>query len=105
MAFNWKEQETISTLEKLVNIPSPSGYTMQVMDFVTDFFDQATIPYIISNKGGVIATIKGQDDKRHRLLTAHVDTLGAMVKEIKPSGRLKLSLVGGFKFNAIEGEN
>ena len=105
MAFNWEEQKTVDTLEQLVKIPSPSGYTMQVMDFVKDFFDQATIPYITTNKGGVIATIKGQDDKRHRLLTAHVDTLGAMVKEIKPSGRLKLSLVGGFKFNAIEGEN
>lgn len=105
MAFNWEEQKTIDTLEKLVKIPSPSGYTMQVMDFVKGFFDQANIPYITSNKGGVIATVKGEDDKRHRLLTAHVDTLGAMVKEIKPSGRLKLSLVGGFKFNAVEGEN
>lgn len=105
MAFTWKEQETVETLKNLVNIPSPSGYTMQAMKTVTEFFDHANVPYITTNKGGVIATIKGRDDKRHRLLTAHVDTLGAMVKEIKPSGRLKLSLVGGFKFNAIEGEN
>ncbi|MBT2581770.1 M42 family metallopeptidase [Planococcus sp. ISL-109] len=105
MAYSWKENETLAILEKLVTTPSPSGYTMQVMKIVEKYFDQIQVPYITTNKGGVIATIKGDDDKRHRLLTAHVDTLGAMVKEIKPSGRLKLSLVGGFKFNAIEGEN
>ncbi|MFC4712619.1 M42 family metallopeptidase [Planococcus dechangensis] len=105
MAYSWNEQETLAILEELVTTPSPSGYTMQVMKKIEKYFDQIQVPYITTNKGGVIATIKGQDDERHRLLTAHVDTLGAMVKEIKPSGRLKLSLVGGFKFNAIEGEN
>ena len=33
-----------------------------------------------------------------------MDTLGAMVKEIKASGRLKLTMVGGFRWNAVEGE-
>ena len=37
-------------------------------------------------------------------MTAHVDTLGAMVRQIKPDGRIKLDLIGGFKYNAIEGE-
>ena len=38
------------------------------------------------------------------MLTAHVDTLGAMVKEIKSSGRLKIDLIGGYDWQAIEGE-
>lgn len=37
------------------------------------------------------------------LLTRHVDTLGAMVKEIKPDGRLSLSMIGGFRWNSVEG--
>ena len=37
-------------------------------------------------------------------MTAHVDTLGLMVKEIKPSGRLKMALLGGFMWNAVEWE-
>ena len=32
------------------------------------------------------------------------DTLGAMVKEIKPNGRLKLTKLGGFAWNTVEGE-
>ncbi len=57
-----------------------------------------------TNKGAVIATIAGVDTTHHRLLTAHTDTLGAMVKEVKSDGRLKLTMVGGFKWNAVEGE-
>jgi putative aminopeptidase FrvX len=38
------------------------------------------------------------------MLTAHVDTLGAIVKDIKPSGRLMIDLIGGFNYNSIEGE-
>jgi putative aminopeptidase FrvX len=57
------------------------------------------------NKGAVLATVPGANEEKQRLLTAHVDTLGAMVKEIKSNGRLKLALIGGFEFNAIEGEH
>lgn len=38
-------------------------------------------------------------------MTAHVDTLGAIVRAIKPSGRIKIDLVGGFTYNSIESEN
>lgn len=105
MAIEWNKQETLDLLKELVEIPSPSGYTMDIMKTIKKHLDDWNTEYRMTQKGAVIATIHGKDQSRHRLLTAHVDTLGAMVKEIKPTGRLKLSLVGGFKFNAIEGEN
>lgn len=105
MTYQWNQNETINLLKELVEIPSPSGYTMDVMAKIRTLFEQWNVEYKTTHKGAVIATIQGENNQQHRLLTAHVDTLGAMVKEIKPSGRLKLSLVGGFKFNAIEGEN
>jgi putative aminopeptidase FrvX len=37
-------------------------------------------------------------------LTAHVDTLGAVVKEIKSNGRLRLSRVGGIQWTSVETE-
>lgn len=105
MTYHWNLNETIELMDKLTGIPSPSGYTMEIMDTISKMMAGWNVDHVKTNKGGIIATIKGENNERHRLLTAHVDTLGAMVKEIKPSGRLKLSLVGGFKFNAIEGEN
>ena len=50
-------------------------------------------------------TIKGQNDEQQRYVTAHVDTLGAIVRAVKPDGRLKLDRIGGFPWNMIEGEN
>ncbi|HSP22752.1 MAG TPA: M42 family metallopeptidase [Planococcus sp. (in: firmicutes)] len=105
MSFEWKQQETLDLLKELAQIPSPSGYTMDIMKTIKNHLENWNVSYTETHKGAIIATIAGTGKEAHRLLTAHVDTLGAMVKEIKPSGRLKLSLVGGFKFNAIEGEN
>ena len=39
------------------------------------------------------------------LLEAHLDTLGAMVAEIKPNGRLRLTPLGGLNANNTEAEN
>ena len=38
-------------------------------------------------------------------MTAHVDTLGAIVRAVKPDGRLKMDRIGGYPWNMIEGEN
>jgi putative aminopeptidase FrvX len=96
--------ETIELLTKLVSIPSPSGNTNEVISFVEGFLSELQVKTYRNRKGGLIATLDGKDTSRHRMLTAHVDTLGAMVKEIKSNGRLRIDLIGGFKYNSIEGE-
>ncbi|WP_407656701.1 M42 family metallopeptidase [Lysinibacillus yapensis] len=98
------EKSTVDLLRQLVNIPSPSGYTNQIMEFIGAYLHNLGIAYKKTHKGAIIAKVDGQNGSAHRLLTAHTDTLGAMVKEIKASGRLKLSMIGGFKWNAVEGE-
>ena len=99
-----RTEETFKLLKKLVSIPSPSGNTNEVIRFVEDFLTEIKVEHNRNRKGGLIATLPGKDNSQHRMLTAHVDTLGAMVKEIKSSGRLRIDLIGGFKFNSIEGE-
>jgi putative aminopeptidase FrvX len=97
-------KETKSLIEKLVSIPSPSGNTSKVIQFTEKFLNDVQVETRRNRKGGLIATLPGENTQEHRTLTAHVDTLGAMVKEIKSNGRLRLDLIGGFKYNAIEGE-
>ncbi|WP_404324080.1 M42 family metallopeptidase [Cytobacillus firmus] len=97
-------KETISLLKEIVSIPSPSGNTNEVITYVEKFLNELNVETKRNRKGGLIATLPGKDENNHRMLTAHVDTLGAIVKEIKPSGRLKIDLIGGFKYNSIEGE-
>jgi len=98
------ENEIVSYIKELVTIPSPSGYTEEAIAYVAAFMKRNHVSYQLTNKGALLATIQGKDQNRHRLLTAHVDTLGAMVKEIKPNGRLKLAMIGGVRWNSVEGE-
>ncbi|MHC0036839.1 M42 family metallopeptidase [Pseudoneobacillus sp. C159] len=102
--LNSNTMETIQLIKELVSIPSPSGNTEKVIWFVENYLKELNVETKRNRKGGLIATIPGTDTANHRMLTAHVDTLGAMVKEIKSSGRLKIDLIGGFKYNSIEGE-
>lgn len=95
----------VNTLERLANIPSPSGNTKAVMDMVEAEFKKFGFGLKKTNKGALIASIAGKEDERHITLSAHVDTLGAMVKEVKASGRLGLSQVGGYMGQSIEGCN
>ncbi|WP_227395720.1 M42 family metallopeptidase [Jeotgalibacillus aurantiacus] len=97
-------KETMNLLKDLVLIPSPSGNTYDIIQFIQKWLKERHVPSRITNKGGLIVTLHGEDTSLHRVLTAHVDTLGAMVKEIKSDGRLKLSMIGGFRWNAVEGE-
>ncbi len=96
--------ETLKLLKELVSIPSPTGNTNEVITYVEKFLQDLGVETVRNRKGGLIASISGTEQSKHRMLTAHVDTLGAIVKEIKPSGRLKLDLIGGFQYNSIEGE-
>lgn len=94
----------LNVLENLLNIPSPSGFSKEAIEFVENEFLKLGIKSRKTTKGALIAKIEGLSDKNARLLSAHVDTLGAMVKEIKSNGRLKISKVGGYSMTSIEGE-
>lgn len=97
--------QTLDYITKLTQIPSPTGYTKEIMDYVVAEVQSYGYTPIRTNKGGIMVSLKGENNDNHRMLTAHLDTLGAIVRAIKPDGRLKMDLIGGFVYNAIEGEN
>ena len=98
-------QQTIDYLKKLTSIPSPTGFTSEVADYLVEELERLGYSPIRTNKGGVNVIVKGKDDYKHRVVTAHVDTLGAMVRAVKSDGRLKMAKIGGYPWNMIEGEN
>ncbi len=91
-------------LVRLLNIPSPTGFADRAIAFVESALTELGLPSERTPKGAVIAQLPGMQEGPPRALTGHVDTLGAMVKEIKPNGRLKLTKIGGFAWNTVEGE-
>lgn len=92
-------------LVNLLSTPSPTGRSEQAIDFcekTLSAFSQITLSR--TRKGALLASLQGTKKGHERALTAHVDTLGAMVKAIKPSGRLLLTQLGSFAWNSVEGE-
>lgn len=95
---------SIDNLVNLLNTPSPSGNTKKAVKYVEEQFKKLGLKTQKNNKGALIATIEGENKEKAVTLSAHVDTLGGMVKEIKSNGRLKLFQVGGYVWSTIEGE-
>ncbi|HFI0077159.1 TPA: M42 family metallopeptidase [Streptococcus suis] len=97
--------KTLDYIVTLTQTPSPTGYTTDIMNYIKSEVEGFGYEATKTPKGGVLVTVPGNNDEEHRILTAHLDTLGAMVRAIKPDGRIKMDLVGGFGYPSIEGEN
>ncbi|WP_075718692.1 M42 family metallopeptidase [Roseburia sp. 499] len=91
--------------KKVLAIDSPTGYTKEAADYVIGTYEALGYHPVKTVKGGVLVEIGGEDATDAILLEAHMDTLGAMVREIKGNGRLKLSPLGGMNPNNAEAEN
>lgn len=98
----------IAFLRDLLNTPSPTGYHAEAIACVRSAIEALGIPGVTMEttaKGALLVTVPGSGEGDPRVLSAHVDTLGAMVREVKTNGRLMMTQIGGYAWNAIEGEN
>lgn len=91
--------------EKLLKIDSPTGFTKNAAAFVRDEFLSLGYEAALTVKGGVVIKLGGKDENNAVLFEAHTDTLGGMVAEIKGSGRLRVSPLGGMRAENAEAEN
>ncbi len=95
-----------SVLSKVLGIPSVTGNTDAAVDFIIHELNTIAPSWEIKKltKGAVIAVLKGKSAKKI-VLDAHLDTLGAMVKNIKSNGRLEIVPIGGLPMTSVECEN
>ena len=95
----------IDFLTGLLNTPSPTGYSEAAIAYIESGLNSFPgLTFSKTRKGGLVVRWEGQRDDHPRALTAHADTLGAIVKEVKSNGRLKLSKLGGYAWNTVESE-
>src|SRR5215208_7003791 len=99
------QEYLVDFLVKLLNITSPTGFAEPAVAFVEQELSQfSQLQLIRTRKGALIAKWEVESDLAPIALTAHVDTLGAVVKEIKSNGRLRLSRIGGIQWPSVETE-
>lgn len=101
--LNEKSKNRLINIAALTNIPSPTGYTQNIIAQIQNELEASGVKVEHTPKGGLLVSLEGKDTNKHRFVTAHVDTLGAIVRAIKPNGRIKIDLIGGFMYNSIEG--
>lgn len=95
----------LDTTVELLGIPSPVGFTDAVMNRVGEELNALNVPFKMTKKRAIIAFIEGENRNYKKMISAHLDTLGAVVKKIKSNGRLELINVGGCPWAGVEGEN
>jgi putative aminopeptidase FrvX len=97
--------ETLSErLVQLLRTPSPTGDADAVLSLIAGWLEQMGYAPGRTRKGAVVVTVPGRAENAPRAVTAHADTLGAIVKGIKPSGRLVFDRIGGYPYYTVNGE-
>lgn len=100
-------KKTVEFLVDLLNIPSPTGYHVEAIPFLRSAFEKLKVPGLTiqtTGKGALLLTLAGDSSETPIGLTAHTDTLGFMVKEIKSNGRIKVTRLGGILWGSVESE-
>ncbi len=90
-------------LKQLTSIPSPTGFTKEVTQYLVSTLESMGYTPERSRKGNILVAIGGEGSPL--ILAAHVDTLGAMVRSIKSNGRLRPTTLGGHQWSTADGEN
>jgi len=89
------KEYVLQKCKELLEFHSPSGFCFDIMDKMSTWIGEFGYKFETTNKGCGIVTIPGESNEKVIGLSAHVDTLGAMVRSITSSGTLKFTLIGG----------
>ena len=75
-------------LLEMLAIPSPTGFTDTIVRYVAERLTELGIPFELTRRGTIRATLQGRRYSPDRAVAAHLDTIGAIVREIHDTGRL-----------------
>lgn len=96
----------LDTLLRLVNTPSPAGDTARGTTLCGEILCEIDDTFALhtTRKGVLVATWPGLHDNEPRAVSAHIDTIGAVVKGFKPNGGIIMQEIGSLPWTAVENE-
>lgn len=90
-------------LLEMLAIPSPTGFTDTIVRYVAERLEEIGIPFELTRRGTIRGTLKGRRYSPDRAVSAHLDTIGAIVREVHANGRIALAPVGCWSSRFAEG--
>jgi peptidase M42 family hydrolase len=87
----------------LLEIPSPTGRTDQIMQYLGERLTELQIPFELTRRGALLATLRGRRTVPARAVVVHADTIGMSVRRIKADGRLQPEPIGSHSARFSEG--
>ena len=90
-------------LKKIISVDSPTGFTNNVCKTVCSYLEELGYKPKRNKKGNIIVEVKGEKDYKVGI-SAHLDTLGLMVRSINTNGTLHFTSLGGTLLNTYDGE-
>lgn len=92
-----------STLLELLAIPSPCGFTDEIVHYVGERLRAIGIEFELTRRGTIRAKLSGSERGPARAIVNHLDTHGAMVRYIGDDGRLSVWPIGYWSSRFAEG--
>lgn len=90
-------------LLEMLAIPSPTGFTDTIVRYVAERLNELGIPFELTRRGTIRATLKGKRNSPDRAISAHLDTIGAIVRTVQDNGRLSIAPIGHWSSRFAEG--
>ncbi len=104
MKYGTDEGYLLSTLQQLIETPSPVGYSLRLNPILSDLVRELDLTMTFDRRDCGYLTVEGEDNTKTVLLTAHADTLGMMVRSVNADGTLKIRVIGGLNLATMDGE-
>jgi len=101
--FSIDTEYLLTQLEHLLEIPSPSGYTDSIVHYVGEELTRLGVDFELTRRGAIRANLQGKQKSPDRAVVSHLDTLGAIVQELKNNGRLAVVPIGTWSSRFAEG--
>ncbi|HET8726169.1 MAG TPA: osmoprotectant NAGGN system M42 family peptidase [Alphaproteobacteria bacterium] len=90
-------------LRRLLDVASPTGFTDHIVHIMSEELEALGIKHELTRRGAMRAEIPGEAHTPDRAIVSHLDTLGALVKDLKPNGRLAVVPIGNWSARFAEG--
>lgn len=104
MKYNFDPMYTVSCFEKLVNVPSPVGYSREMNPVIEELAASLGCSVSYDMKSTAYITLEGLDNSKAVMIGAHLDTIGLIVRRIDSDGMIRVRQLGGINFHSLEGE-